>query len=72
MDPALATGLVRSALDEFGYLYPIDLFTSGWNMDGDERRKKDGVKRDERTVCGHGTDENFVFTTGPLAFWKYL
>jgi len=29
MDPALATSLVRSTLDEFGYLYPIDLFTSG-------------------------------------------
>ena len=29
VDPALATGLVRSALDEFGYLDPIDLFAGG-------------------------------------------
>jgi len=29
VNPALAASLVRSALDEFGDLYPIDLFSSG-------------------------------------------
>ena len=29
VDPALATGLVRSPVDKFGDLYPIDLFTGG-------------------------------------------
>lgn len=31
MDPALAASLVRSAVDEFGNLYPIDLFSGGCN-----------------------------------------
>ena len=29
VDPALATSLVRSPLDKFGDLYPIDLFSGG-------------------------------------------
>jgi len=39
VDPALATGLVRSAVDKFGDLNPIDLFTSGCNVDSDEGRQ---------------------------------
>lgn len=29
MNPALATGLIRSSLDKFGDLYPVNLFTRG-------------------------------------------
>jgi hypothetical protein len=29
VDPALPTGLIRSPFDEFGDLYPIDLFSGG-------------------------------------------
>jgi len=36
VDPALATGLIRSTLDKFGNLNPIDLFASGCNVDTDE------------------------------------
>lgn len=72
MDPALATGLVRSPLDELGNLYPIDLFTGSWNVDPNEGRQKGGVREYRRTVCADRADENFVFTTSPLAFWKYL
>ena len=46
MDPALAAGLIRSALDEFGNLNPIDLFASGCNVEWDERRQMGGVKGD--------------------------
>jgi len=68
VDPALATGLVRSTLDEFGNLNPIDLFASGCNVDSDEGRQMGGVGRYRRTVGADCADENFVFTTGPLAF----
>ena len=46
VDPALATGLVRSALDEFGYLYPIDFLAVGWNGGNDERRQEVSVGMD--------------------------
>ena len=48
MDPALATSLVRSALYEFGYLYPIYLFAGGWNGDNDERGRKGEVGKDRQ------------------------
>ena len=68
VDPALATGLVRSAVDEFGNLNPIDLFTSGCNVDSDEGRQMGGVRGDKRTVGADCTNEDFVFTAGPFAF----
>ena len=46
MDPALATCLVRSAVDEFGYLYPIDFLAGGWNGGNNERRHEDWVGMD--------------------------
>ena len=70
VDPALATGLVRSALNEFGNLNPVDLFASGCNVESDEGSQMGGARGDKRTVGADGTDEDFVFTAGPLAFWK--
>ena len=52
MDPALAPGLVRSTLDEFGNLDPIDLFTSGCNVGLDEGAKRAGCRGFTRTVGG--------------------
>ena len=39
---ALAAGLVRPTLDEFGKLDPIDLFTSGCNVGLDEGAERAG------------------------------
>ena len=69
MDPALATSLVRSPLDEFGDLYPIDLFSSGYNATT-VRDVEDGIRGCRLTVFADCTDEDFIFTTGPLAFWE--
>jgi len=68
VDPALAAGLVRSAVDEFGNLYPIDLFTGGWNADYVEGRQDGGMRGCGPTVCADCTDKNFVFATSPFAF----
>ena len=46
MNPALAAGLVRSPLNEFSDLYPIDLFAGGLNADENERREKRGEVRE--------------------------
>ena len=40
MDPALAAGLIRSALDEFGNFDPVDLFAGSCNGGLDEGGQK--------------------------------